>query len=110
MFSVPALLTRSFASIPPKVIVATTKTVATSYPSFCSSSNPNLRLGTISRHFSSSTTDMAPAPKQYDYIVIGGGSGGSGAARRASGWYKAKTCIIDAGISGGCCVNVGYRL
>ena len=51
---------------------------------------------------------MAPSPKQYDYIVIGGGSGGSGAARRASGWYGKKTAIIDAGISGGCCVNVGY--
>lgn len=50
---------------------------------------------------------MAPAPKQYDYIVIGGGSGGSGAARRASGWYGKKTCIIDNGLSGGCCVNVG---
>jgi len=53
---------------------------------------------------------MAPTPKQYDYIVIGGGSGGSGAARRASGWYKKKTCIIDEGISGGCCVNVGCAL
>jgi glutathione reductase (NADPH) len=50
---------------------------------------------------------MAPTTKQYDYIVIGGGSGGSGAARRASGWYKAKTLIIENGISGGCCVNVG---
>ena len=50
---------------------------------------------------------MAPVTKEYDYIVIGGGSGGSGAARRASGWYKKKTCIIEVGISGGCCVNVG---
>ena len=52
---------------------------------------------------------MAPVTKNYDYLVIGGGSGGSGAARRASGWYKAKTAIVDAGISGGCCVNVGYE-
>lgn len=50
---------------------------------------------------------MAPVTKSFDYIVIGGGSGGSGAARRASGWYGKKTAIIDAGISGGCCVNVG---
>ncbi|KAF1812411.1 glutathione reductase [Eremomyces bilateralis CBS 781.70] len=49
---------------------------------------------------------MAPA-KAYDYIVIGGGSGGSGTARRASGWYGAKTLIILDGPSGGCCVNVG---
>jgi glutathione reductase (NADPH) len=43
----------------------------------------------------------------HDFIVIGGGSGGSGVARRASGWYKAKTLLIENGISGGCCVNVG---
>ena len=45
--------------------------------------------------------------KQYDFIVIGGGSGGSGAARRASGWYGAKTLLIESGLSGGTCVNVG---
>ncbi|KAF2493606.1 glutathione reductase [Lophium mytilinum] len=50
---------------------------------------------------------MAPTPKAYDYIVIGGGSGGSGAARRAAGWYKAKTLLIENGRSGGTCVNVG---
>ncbi|KIW94231.1 glutathione-disulfide reductase [Cladophialophora bantiana CBS 173.52] len=65
------------------------------------------RLAGLTRQFSSSSSRMAPITKQYDYIVIGGGSGGSGAARRASGWYGAKTCIIDAGVSGGCCVNVG---
>ncbi|KAE9984591.1 hypothetical protein BLS_001966 [Venturia inaequalis] len=43
----------------------------------------------------------------HDFIVIGGGSGGSGVARRASGWYKAKTLLIENGLSGGCCVNVG---
>lgn len=52
---------------------------------------------------------MAPTEtKQYDYIVIGGGSGGSGAARRASGWYKKKVALISEGVSGGCCVNVGW--
>lgn len=50
---------------------------------------------------------MAPAPKAYDFLVIGGGSGGSGASRRASGWYGKKTALISAGVSGGCCVNVG---
>ena len=50
---------------------------------------------------------MAPAPVHYDMVVIGGGSGGSGTARRCAGWYNKKTAIIDDGISGGCCVNVG---
>ena len=45
--------------------------------------------------------------QHYDFIVIGGGSGGSGAARRASGWYGAKTVLIGNGPSGGTCVNVG---
>lgn len=53
---------------------------------------------------------MAPTAKQYDFIVIGGGSGGSGAARRASGWYGAKTLLIENGKSGGTCVNVGSVL
>lgn len=54
---------------------------------------------------------MAPVEvQQYDYIVLGGGSGGSGSARRAAGWYKAKTLIVESGRSGGTCVNVGYVL
>jgi glutathione reductase (NADPH) len=52
---------------------------------------------------------MAPIEtKTYDYIVIGGGSGGSGSARRAAGWYGAKTLIVESQRSGGTCVNVGY--
>jgi glutathione reductase (NADPH) len=54
---------------------------------------------------------MAPVEvQQYDYIVLGGGSGGSGSGRRAAGWYKAKTLIVESGRSGGTCVNVGYVL
>ncbi|KAJ5146952.1 uncharacterized protein N7443_001449 [Penicillium atrosanguineum] len=77
---------------------------------------PTSRLSSISRHFSSSfpvsesktSSTMAPIDvKQYDYIVLGGGSGGSGSARRAAGWYGAKTLIVESGRSGGTCVNVG---
>jgi glutathione reductase (NADPH) len=45
--------------------------------------------------------------KDFDYIVIGGGSGGSATARRAAGWYGARTLLIENALSGGCCVNVG---
>lgn len=81
------------------------------------------RLSSLSKHLSTRSTQentlgttnsdsfsvsMAPVEtKTYDYIVIGGGSGGSGSARRASGWYGAKTLIVESGRSGGTCVNVG---
>ena len=44
--------------------------------------------------------------KQYDYIVIGGGSAGSGTANRAD-MYGAKVLLIEGGQVGGTCVNVG---
>lgn len=62
----------------------------------------------LSQHLSTHRGQMAPIEGYtHDFIVIGGGSGGSGVARRASGWYKAKTLLIENGLSGGCCVNVG---
>jgi glutathione reductase (NADPH) len=42
----------------------------------------------------------------YDYIAIGGGSGGIASANRAS-MYGKKCAIIEAGPMGGTCVNVG---
>ncbi len=42
----------------------------------------------------------------YDFLVIGGGSGGVAAARRAAG-HGAKTVLIEAGRIGGTCVNRG---
>ncbi|RGB24495.1 hypothetical protein C1646_821575 [Rhizophagus diaphanus] len=45
--------------------------------------------------------------KQYDYLVIGGGSGGLASARRA-GSYGLKVGLIESsGRLGGTCVNVG---
>lgn len=46
------------------------------------------------------------AQDRYDLIVIGGGSGGIAAARRAAS-YDARTLIIEQGAIGGTCVNVG---
>lgn len=44
--------------------------------------------------------------KQYDYIVIGGGSGGIASANRA-GMYGQKVLLIEGNQLGGTCVNVG---
>jgi len=43
---------------------------------------------------------------EYDYIVIGGGSGGIASARRAAG-HGARVLLIESGRLGGTCVNVG---
>lgn len=42
----------------------------------------------------------------FDLVVVGGGSGGIAAARRAAS-YGAKVALIEAGRLGGTCVNVG---
>jgi glutathione reductase (NADPH) len=55
----------------------------------------------------SSSARMAPVPKECDYLVIGGGSGGLASARRASSWYGAKTIAVESNRLGGTCVNVG---
>jgi glutathione reductase (NADPH) len=44
--------------------------------------------------------------RNYDLIVIGGGSGGIAMANRAAS-YGAKVALIEAGRLGGTCVNVG---
>jgi glutathione reductase (NADPH) len=44
--------------------------------------------------------------QRYDFIVIGGGSGGIAMANRAAS-YGAKVALIEAGRLGGTCVNVG---
>lgn len=53
---------------------------------------------------------MAPIGQveaEFDYLVIGGGSGGLASARRAAKLYGAKAAIIEKGRLGGTCVNVG---
>ncbi|KAF8655842.1 hypothetical protein AX16_002926 [Volvariella volvacea WC 439] len=47
-----------------------------------------------------------PTREKYDFILLGGGSGGSGAARRAASYGK-KVAIIESHLPGGTCVNVG---
>ncbi|KAJ2723427.1 Glutathione reductase [Coemansia sp. Benny D115] len=50
---------------------------------------------------------MPPVSRLFDFIVIGGGSGGLACARRAAS-YGAKVALIEgSGRLGGTCVNVG---
>ncbi|CAM9390403.1 unnamed protein product [Ascophyllum nodosum] len=51
-------------------------------------------------------TDSRMSSEHFDYLVIGGGSGGVASARRAA-TYNAKVAIIEASAMGGTCVNVG---
>ena len=44
--------------------------------------------------------------ERFDYLVIGGGSGGLASARRAA-TYGAKVALVEAAELGGTCVNVG---
>ncbi|MDX5446217.1 MAG: glutathione-disulfide reductase [Zoogloeaceae bacterium] len=44
--------------------------------------------------------------EQFDYVVIGGGSGGVATARRAAE-YGAKVALVESARLGGTCVNVG---
>lgn len=49
---------------------------------------------------------VSPPEASYDFVVIGGGSGGIAAARRAAS-YGARVALIESGALGGTCVNVG---
>jgi len=44
---------------------------------------------------------------EFDYLVIGAGSGGVGSGRFAAGTFGTKVCIIENRAIGGTCVNVG---
>ena len=44
--------------------------------------------------------------EHYDFLVLGGGSGGLAAAKRASS-HGVRTALVDPGPLGGTCVNVG---
>ncbi len=54
----------------------------------------------------SASSAVKKALPHFDYLVIGCGSGGIASARRAAS-YGAKVAVIERGVPGGTCVNVG---
>lgn len=55
----------------------------------------------------SMSTDAADSEEyDFDYLVIGAGSGGIASARRAAS-YGAKVGVVEKARLGGTCVNVG---
>ncbi|KAJ8611965.1 hypothetical protein CTAYLR_004341 [Chrysophaeum taylorii] len=60
------------------------------------------RTGRICRRVAMSSSSES----HFDYLVIGGGSGGIASARRAA-TYGAKVAVVERGALGGTCVNVG---
>lgn len=83
--------------------VRVTKIIHTAFPI-----TSELAYKQISRAFAT----MAPTGQKYDYdfLVIGGGSGGMGASRRAAQYGKKVGVIEGSGVLGGTCVNVGTHL
>ena len=49
------------------------------------------------------------ASYDYDYLVLGGGSGGVSSAKRAAINYGKKVCVVEGNRWGGTCVNVGKK-
>jgi len=62
---------------------------------------PRNALRAVSTKLSADSGDT-----HFDYLVIGGGSGGIASARRAAQW-GAKVAVVERAPLGGTCVNVG---
>ncbi|KAI0900758.1 hypothetical protein F4806DRAFT_449823 [Annulohypoxylon nitens] len=88
-----------------RISAASTSSVTSN--SSLASKRATYRIFSLSRHFSVTPRIMAPISKETDLLVIGGGSGGLGAARMASAKFGAKAMVVEASRLGGTCVNVG---
>jgi len=96
--SITNAATAAFANIYPSALKFANPTRIR--PAFASS-NGILRGGAL--HMSSEAGD---SEYDFDYLVIGAGSGGIASARRAAS-YGAKVGVVEKARLGGTCVNVG---
>jgi len=74
-----------------------------SYAAWVSAPSLSSRANVISR---AAASQLQMATEHFDYLVIGGGSGGMASARRAAA-HGAKVAVIERARLGGTCVNVG---
>ncbi len=67
------------------------------------------KLSFVRRSFSSSAavSDENPQEFDFDFFVIGAGSGGIASARRAASTWNKKVAVAEVAKMGGTCVNVG---
>jgi len=78
---------------------------------FLSQAQANVRVSSLGfpkvlRRSKGLTSMAASEDNHFEYLVIGGGSGGIASARRAAQW-GAKVAVIERQALGGTCVNVG---
>ena len=52
---------------------------------------------------------QAAGVRNYDYVVLGGGSGGLASARRAAE-FGVRAVVIENNVIGGTCVSYKWRL
>lgn len=50
---------------------------------------------------------LSSQPAEYDFLVIGAGSGGMAASRRAASYPGTRVAVVEKARLGGTCVNVG---
>ncbi|KAJ0412327.1 hypothetical protein ATCC90586_009517 [Pythium insidiosum] len=63
-------------------------------------------LSSLRRPSAIAARSFASAAPEYDYVVIGAGSGGMASSRRAAS-YGARVAVVEQARLGGTCVNVG---
>ena len=101
---------------PPLIILLLLFTHSLSFTLNISATYLNLRapLSHTLVHLTRRSTHLQPtgtalrmsSSHTYDYLVIGGGSGGIASARRAA-MHGASVALVEKGAMGGTCVNVG---
>jgi heterodisulfide reductase subunit A-like polyferredoxin len=119
MLVVVTMMSRRMVATAASAAPATSKNFTVA--AFASVASEHLLRGTITAKSTNKIQPAYPKPSatnkymsttasagdfDFDYLVIGAGSGGIASARRAAS-YGAKVAVVEKGRLGGTCVNVG---